>query len=70
MGGGVDNGGSAEFWGHIFEGWYAAAKIIPGELGVDPVSELFVGYGCVWWRVGIRRCFGEVFRPVPQYIVF
>ena len=46
----VDDWGTAEFLKHVYEGWYAAAKVIPGELGVDPVSELFVSYGCVWWR--------------------
>ena len=63
-------GGPQSSGGIFFEGWYAAAKIIPGELGVDPVSELFVGYGCVWWGIGLRQCFGEVFRPVSRYIVF
>ena len=66
----VDDWRAAEFWEHVSEGWYAAAKVMPGELGVDPVSELFVGNGCMWWRVVIWRCFGLMCRPVPRYVVF
>ena len=65
-----DNGGSAEFLGRVLEFWYAAAKFIPGELRVNPIGELFVGYSCRWWGVEVRRSLRELFGPIPWYIVF